>query len=185
MSDDNKKTWRPKRFDMYYNVGENGHVDCSEVEQWTVPGKVEFKPSRQQEKFRKAAYRMSKSGKYFRGEWFRATEAKNYSGMKINERVWQRWISEGEGFKIWFFEEFPMIQEVSEEELKSMDSQFWIGIRDAMQEGEDWAYRQYAKTRFESRNAKQEAEASTELKELRGYFSESTGDRWKLPAGEA
>jgi len=185
MSDDSGKPFNPAKLRMYYNVGKDGHVDCAEVEQWTSPGHVEFKPSRQQEKFRKVAYRMAKSGKYFRGEWFKATEAKNYSGMKINERVWQRWLSESNEFKVWFFEEFPMIQEVSEEELKSMDSQFWVGIRDAMQEGEDWAYRQYAKTRFESRNAKQEAQTSTELKELRGYFGESGGDRWKLPTGEA
>lgn len=164
---------------------DDGHVDCSEVETWLRVGRVEFEPTPQQKAFRKVAYRLAKKGKYFRGEWFRATQDKGYKGLAVSERVWKYWVSGKPEFKEWFFEEFPVPQGVSEDELKCMDSQFWIGVRDAMQGGEEWAYRQYAKTRFESKAAKKEAGSLAEMVQMQDYFKGASSTGWKLPSGEA
>ena len=66
-----------------------------------------------------------------------------------------------------------------------MDSQYWTGVRDAMGEGEEWAYRQYAKTRFDSAAAKKDAADSESLIQLRTYFNDGGGESWKVEPGEA
>ena len=66
-----------------------------------------------------------------------------------------------------------------------MDSQYWSGVRDAMVEGEEWAYRQYAKTRFDSAAAKKDHADSEALVELRGYFATGGGEAWSSKPGEA
>ena len=66
-----------------------------------------------------------------------------------------------------------------------MDTQYWTGVRDAMGEGEEWAYRQYAKTRFDSAAAKKDKADSESLLELRGYFEMGGGDAWSPKPGEA
>ena len=66
-----------------------------------------------------------------------------------------------------------------------MDMQYWVGVRDAMSEGEEWAYRQYAKTRFDSAAAKRDAADNDSLMELRAYFDVSGGNSWKVSPGEA
>jgi len=167
------------------NLREDGHVDCSEVDSWLDIGRVKFEPTPQQKAFRKVAYRLARKGKYFRGEWFRATQDKGYKGLAVSERVWKFWVSGKPHFKEWFFEEFPVPQGVSEDEMKCMDSQFWIGVRDGMQEGEEWAYRQYAKTRFDGKSAKKEAGSLTEMVQMQDYFKGASSSGWKLPSGEA
>ena len=59
------------------------------------------------------------------------------------------------------------------------------GVRDAMGDGEEWAYRQYAKTRFDSAAAKKDQAESESLLELRNYFSTGGGDGWTSKPGEA
>ena len=66
-----------------------------------------------------------------------------------------------------------------------MDSQYWTGVRDAMTEGEEWAFRQYSKTRFDSAAAKKDQAESESLTELRSYFDTGSGDAWSVKPGEA
>ena len=164
---------------------ETNHVDHPEVEDWLKPGDDDFKPSVQQEKFREIAYRMAKRNRFFRSEWFEATRQKGYQGARINERIWNRWCEENSRFREWFYSEFPETKELSEEEFRMMDSQYWTGVRDAMTEGEEWAYRQYAKSRFDSAAAKKDQADSEAMTELRSYFSGGSGDSWKMKPGEA
>jgi hypothetical protein len=74
---------------------------------------------------------------------------------------------------------------MSKEEFAMMDSQYWTGVRDAMGEGEEWAYRQYSKTRFDSTSAKNDQAESESLAELRSYFDTGSGDAWSVKPGEA
>lgn len=170
---------------VYEQDEKTGHLKHPEVEEWLKESAPGFKPTRQQEKFRKLAYVMAKRKKFFRGEWFRATAKKSYTGVQVNERIWCRWIAESHGFKAWFFDEFPFVEGVSDEEFTMMDQQFWTGIRDGMEEGEEWAYRQYAKTRFDGPGARKSEQESSELKELRGYFDTGGSAAWGTKTGEA
>jgi hypothetical protein len=163
----------------------NHHLEHPEVQKWLDPGDIGFKPTKQQELFRDLAYKMARRGKFFRGEWFESTKQKGYKGARINERVWLRWCGESDQFKMWFYEEFPETKEMSEEEFAMMDSQYWTGVRDAMSEGEEWAYRQYSKTRFDSAAAKKDQADSESLTELRSYFDTGNGDAWSVKPGEA
>lgn len=161
------------------------HVSHPDVEPWLSEDDLGFMPSHQQETFRVLAYAMAKRKRFFRGEWFEATADPQYMGVRINERTWDRWCSEDKRFKIWFYDDFPYVTEVGESEFQMMDSQYWTGVRDAMTDGEEWAYRQYAKTRFESAAAKRDASESEALIELRGYFAAGNGDAWSAKPGEA
>tara|TARA_Y100000114_G_scaffold102928_1_gene96055 strand:- start:284 stop:844 length:561 start_codon:yes stop_codon:yes gene_type:complete len=172
--------------DVVVNIPtESQHLDNPNVNDWLKPDDNGFRPTPQQEKFRQLAYRMATRKRFFRGEWYKATKAKEYNGATINERTWARWCKEDERFLAWFYDEFPDTAEISEEEFKMMDMQYWVGVRDAMHEGEEWAYRQYAKTRFDSAAAKRDAADNDSLMELRAYFDVSGGNSWKVNPGEA
>lgn len=183
-NDDNDITFFGAQSGIKFNKKDN-HIGHPDVEQWLDSEKLGFKPTSQQEKFKQLAYRMAKRRRFFRNEWFEATREKNYKGTVINERTWNRWCKESEHFKMWFYEDFPYVKEVSEEEFSMMDAQYWTGVRDAMTEGEEWAYRQYAKTRFDSAAAKKDQADSESLIELRTYFSGGGGDAWSSKPGEA
>ena len=161
------------------------HIDNPHVNEWLKADDNGFRPTPQQEKFRQLAYRMALRKRFFRGEWYKATKAKEYQGVAISERTWARWCKEDDRFVAWFYDEFPDTAELSEEEFKMMDMQYWTGVRDAMSEGEEWAYRQYAKTRFDSAAAKKDAADTESLVELRAYFDAGGGDSWKVEPGEA
>jgi len=169
-----------------YKINEDtNHVGHPDVEKWLEPGEDDFKPSVQQVKFRDLAYKMANRNRFFRNEWFDATRNKSYTGVRINERIWNRWCEESSKFRDWFYSEFPDTRELSEEEFKMLDMQYWTGVRDAMTEGEEWAYRQYAKTRFDSASAKKDQAESDALNELRQYFGSGGGDAWTVRPGEA
>ena len=164
---------------------ESKHINNHHVNDWLKADDNGFRATPQQEKFRELAYRMASRKRFFRGEWYKATKAKEYTGAPSNERTWARWCTEDDRFLAWFYEEFPETSEISEEEFRMMDMQYWTGVRDAMTEGEEWAYRQYAKTRFDSAAAKKDAADSESLLELRAYFDVGGGESWKVKPGEA
>jgi len=161
------------------------HINNPQVNEWLKPDDNGFRPTPQQEKFRLLSYRMAQRKRFFRGEWYKATKAKEYQGVVVNERTWSRWCKEDDRFLAWFYDEFPDTAEISEQEFKMMDTQYWVGVRDAMSEGEEWAYRQYAKTRFDSAAAKKDAADSESLIQLRTYFNDGGGESWKVEPGEA
>ena len=161
------------------------HINSLDVNEWLKADDNGFRPTPQQESFRTLAYRMAERKRFFRGEWYKATKSKEYKGVSINERTWSRWCKEDDRFLSWFYDAFPDTSEISEEEFRMMDSQYWTGVRDAMSEGEEWAYRQYAKTRFDSAAAKKDAADSESLLELRAYFDVGGGDAWNVKPGEA
>ena len=171
--------------DVLGSASDVQHIDNPHVNEWLKADDNGFRPTPQQEKFRQLAYRMALRKRFFRGEWYKATKAKEYQGVAISERTWARWCKEDDRFVAWFYDEFPDTAELSEEEFKMMDMQYWTGVRDAMSEGEEWAYRQYAKTRFDSAAAKKEAADTESLVELRAYFDAGGGDSWKVEPGEA
>lgn len=186
MSDENDDSSDPNENETVIDISTRSpHLDNPHVNGWLKSDNHEFMPTNQQEKFRDLAYRMARSKRFFRGEWYKATKKKEYQGVPINERTWNRWCREDERFKGWFYDAFPETSELSEEEFRMLDTQYWTGVRDAMGEGEEWAYRQYAKTRFDSAAAKKDKAESESLLELRGYFEMGGGDAWSPKPGEA
>jgi hypothetical protein len=186
MSDDNDDSVDVNEIEGVIDISDRSpHIDNLQVNGWLKADDNEFRPTHQQEKFRELAYKMARYKKFFRGEWYKATKKKEYSGVPINERTWNRWCTEDEKFRAWFYDEFPETSELSEEEFRMMDMQYWTGVRDAMGDGEEWAYRQYAKTRFDSAAAKKDQAESESLLELRNYFSTGGGDGWTSKPGEA
>ena len=52
------------------------HVDNPQVNEWLKADDNGFRPTPQQEMFRSLAYRMAQRKRFFRGEWYKATKAK-------------------------------------------------------------------------------------------------------------
>ena len=73
-------------------ISEPQHLDNPNVNEWLKPDDNGFRATPQQEKFRELAYRMAMRKRFFRGEWYKATKAKEYNGTSINERTWARWL---------------------------------------------------------------------------------------------
>ena len=184
MSDDNDDSVDLNEGETVIDISDrSAHIDNAQVNGWLKPDNNEFNPTYQQEKFRELAYKMARYKKFFRGEWYKATKKKEYSGVPINERTWNRWCNEDEKFRAWFYDEFPETSELSEEEFRMMDTQYWTGVRDAMGDGEEWAYRAFAKVRFEARQVEQNRTQNKELEEFLGNGSEGAG--WHMNAPEA
>ena len=181
-----KKNEVAERIDRYRVLSKpiderTGHVADPEVISF-MKGKEEhmgFRATPDQVRFRDLAMNLSKKGYYFRTEWFEATRKPGYRGVEISENIWIRWVDSQKNFLAWFFDEFPLAQEVSEAEMRMMDSRFWHGIRNAREGGEEWAYRQYARVRFEKSGSKKTQENPAELDELRKYFKSGGGERWR------
>jgi len=142
-----------------------------------------FMPSQAQWEFRQLAYKQLKKKKLFRSEWFDASTNPRNKCPTITEGMWERWIKEDPRFLGWFYSEMPDVAPMSAEEYRLMDTLFWKGVRDAMVEGEEWAYKQYAGIRFKDRPAVERS--VTEMRELREYLNEGAGARWVLPTGDA
>ena len=84
------------------DIVESQHLDNIQVNEWLKADDNGFRPTPQQENFRTLAYRMAQRKRFFRGEWYKATKAKEYKGVSINERTWTRWCKEDDRFLAWF-----------------------------------------------------------------------------------
>jgi|19_taG_2_1085344.scaffolds.fasta_scaffold01861_3 hypothetical protein len=163
---------------------EDGHVLHPGVDRWLVSDGTKFRPTKNQDRFKRLAIRLAKRGKCFRGEWFRESHNPKWTGAPVTEDVWQTWVELGEPFMKWFFVGFPGMTEIGDVEFQMMDYQFWTGIRDGMSEGEEWAYRQYSKVRIEP-NTKQKEDNEPQMREIRSYLGLSGGNAWRAETGEA
>ena len=163
----------------------NGQGFKGELGQWINPEKLEFKPTARQKAFRRIARRMVSNGCFLKTSWYQESnrsESEVLKGHPVNPKEWRKWCKEAR-FGTWFYEDFPEVEPVSEEELRMLDRQWWQGVSNGMNEGESWAFDKYAKVRF----AKQEAQqASAEMSELKDYLGKgSSGSKWRLPSAEA
>ena len=84
---------------------------------------------------------------------------------------------------VWFFEDFPEADPISEQEMQMIEHKWWRGVLDAMDEGEEWAFRAFAKVRFEARKVEQQRAENKELSDYLGGGSE--GGAWHINAPEA
>ncbi len=184
-SDNKDEKWKAKwTSPSNRQQGEDGHVLHPDVDDWLVSKGRTFRPTNQQDRFRKLAIRLAKKGKCFRGEWFRASHDPKYTGASVDEEIWSMWVELGEPFMKWFFTDFPGMTEIGDVEYQMMDNQFWTGIRDGMSEGEEWAYRQYSKVRIEP-SIKQKEDNEPQMREIHEYLSLKGGNGWRADTGEA
>tara|TARA_R110000851_G_scaffold320809_1_gene485862 strand:+ start:337 stop:591 length:255 start_codon:yes stop_codon:yes gene_type:complete len=84
---------------------------------------------------------------------------------------------------VWFYEDFPEVEPLSEQELQMIEHKWWQGVLDAMDAGEEWAYRAFAKVRYEARRVDQQKAETKELREYIGNGSE--GSAWHTNVPEA
>ena len=152
-----------------------------ELVQWINPDSLEYKSTDRQKAFRRLARRLADSGQVFKKDWYRASGKSESVELKdhgVAPSEFKRWCKNSK-FIGWFFEDFPEVEPVSEQELCLLDSVWWEGVHKGMQDGESWAYDRYAKVRFQ-------AQSSEELRELREYLGgDTSGNNWRLPSAEA
>jgi len=159
------------------------HLQTEAVAEWTKPRKPPFRPNKRQVEFKKCAEKMASKGKYFRWEWFMATTKKGWVGETVTDTEWRVWVEKDKRFEAWFWKDFIMSAGITEQEMRMLESQFWIGVRDGMQEGEEWAYKQFAKVRFDT-NKKTQTNSET-MQEFRDYFNSASGASWNAQLAEA
>ena len=64
-----------------------------------------------------------------------------------------------------------------------IEHKWWQGVLDAMDAGEEWGYRAFAKVRYEGRKVEQQKAENKELQDYIGNSSE--GSAWHINAPEA
>ena len=163
----------------------NGKKTACELIQWINPDTVPFKATDRQKAFRRLARRLVSNGTYFKKDWYKESAksaAADFKDHPVGPKEWRKWCR-NDKFGAWFFEDFPEVEKISEEELRMLDNQWWDGVHEGMSNGESWAFDKYAKVRF----SKEEAQRNTaETKELSEYLrSSSSGAKWRLPSAEA
>ena len=123
----------------------------TELTPWIDPELLDYKPTERQSAFRRCVRNCVMSGKYFKADWYRASarsESEAFKGHPVTPSEFKKW-SQKKSFMVWFFEDFPETEPISEQELQMIEHKWWRGVLDAMDEGEEWAFRAFAKVRFE------------------------------------
>ena len=170
---------------MPSNNDDSNNKNSGELVQWINPDMLEYKATDRQRAFRRLARRLADSGQVFKKDWYRASGKSESAHLKdhaVTPSEFKRWCKNSK-FLGWFFEDFPEVEPISEQELCLMDTVWWEGVHKGMQDGESWAYDRYAKVRFQKT---EQAQSSEELRELREYLGgESSGNNWRLPSAEA
>jgi hypothetical protein len=165
--------------------GSNGKSAANELTPWIDPELLEYKPTARQKAFRRVARNCVLGGQLLKSDWYVASsrsESEAFKGHPVAPSEWKRW-SAKKGFLVWFYEDFPEAEPLSEQELQMIEHKWWRGILDAMDAGEEWGYRAFAKVRYEAKRAEQDKADSKELREFLGSGSE--GAAWHINAPEA
>ncbi|MAH48918.1 hypothetical protein CMI37_24030 [Candidatus Pacearchaeota archaeon] len=165
--------------------GNNGKKIPSELIGWIDPELLNHKPTDRQKAFRRVARHCVLNSKLLKSDWYAATttsESEAFKSHPVTPSEWRRWTVR-KSFMVWFYEDFPEVEPLSEQELQMIEHKWWKGVLDAMDAGEEWAYRAFAKVRYESRQAEENRTHTKELKEYLGNTSE--GEAWHINAPEA
>ncbi|HCO00181.1 MAG TPA: hypothetical protein DIT31_07950 [Methylophaga sp.] len=163
----------------------NGRSGKTELTPWIDPELLDYKPTDRQSAFRRCVRNCVLNGKYLKADWYRASarsEAEAFKGHPVAPSEFKKW-SQKKGFMVWFFEDFPEADPITEQELRMIEHKWWRGVLDAMDEGEEWAFRAFAKVRFEARKVEQQRAENKELSDFLGSGSE--GGAWHANAPEA
>ena len=165
--------------------GRNGKSAANELTPWIDPELLEYKATDRQKAFRRVARNCVLNGKYLKRHWYAASsrsESEVFKEHPVAPSEFRRW-SAKKAFMVWFFEDFPEVEPVSEQELQMIEHKWWQGILDAMDAGEEWGYRAFAKVRYEGRMVEQQKAENKELQDYIGNSSE--GSAWHINAPEA
>ena len=157
----------------------------SEVVQWIDPEAYNFEPTDRQKAFRRHVRHCVTNGIFLKSRWYTEclkSQSEKLKKHPVNTKDWRQWVKKA-GFLAWFYEEFPEVDPISDQELRMMDNKWWDGVLQAMHEGEEWAYKIFARVRFHNAEV---AQAKAETKELQDYLGrDSAGGAWRLPSAEA
>ena len=157
----------------------------TELTPWIDPELLDYKPTDRQSAFRRRVRNCVLSGKFLKADWYRASarsESEAFKGHPVTPREFKRWAAK-KGFMVWFYEDCPAAEPISAQEMQMIEHTWWRGVLDAMDEGEEWAYRAFAEVRFEARRVEQERVDNKELSDFLG--SQSEGGAWHINAPEA
>ena len=165
--------------------GNNKKSAANELTPWIDPELLDYKATDRQKAFRRVARNCVLSGKYLKRHWYLSSsrsESESFKGHPVTPSEFRRW-SAKKAFMVWFFEDFPEVEPISEQEPQMIEHKWWQGVLDAMDEGEEWGYRAFAKVRYEARRVDQQKADNKELEEYIGNTSE--GSAWYINAPEA
>ena len=165
--------------------GKNGKSAANELTPWIDPELLDYKPTDRQKAFRRVARNCVLNGHLLKRHWYGASakaESEAFKGHPVTPSEFRRWAAK-KSFLVWFYEDFPEAEPLSEQELQMIEHKWWQGVLDAMDAGEEWAYRAFAKVRYEAKRVDQQKAENKELQEYIGNASE--GAAWHINAPEA
>lgn len=165
--------------------GSNGSPKPHGVTPWIDPDLLNHKPTDRQKAFRRVARHCVVQGKLLKRDWYAGSatsESEIFKGHPVFPKEFRNWTNK-KGFLVWFYEDFPEVEPISDQELQMIENKWWQGVLDAMDAGEEWAFRTFAKIRFEAKRAEKDREDTKELGEYLGNGSE--GGAWHINAPEA
>ena len=151
----------------------NGRSGRTELTPWIDPELLDYKPTDRQSAFRRCVRNCVLNGKYLKADWYRASarsEAEAFKGHPVAPSEFKKW-SQKKGFMVWFFEDFPEADPITEQELRMIEHKWWRGVLDAMDEG------------VAARMGEQQRAENKELSDFLGSGSE--GGAWHANAPEA
>jgi|TARA_R110001583_G_scaffold125733_3_gene277298 hypothetical protein len=163
----------------------NGKSAASELTPWIDPELLDYKATDRQKAFRRVARNCVLGGNFIKSDWYSASSRSGSEAFKdhpVTPSEFRRWGAK-KAFMVWFYEDFPEVEPLSEQELQMIEHKWWKGVLEAMDAGEDWAYRAFAKVRFEARQVEQSRTQNKELQDFLGNGSEGSG--WHINAPEA
>ena len=163
----------------------NGKSAANELTPWIDPELLDYKATDRQKAFRRVARNCVLGGKFIKSDWYAASarsESEAFKDHPVTPSEFRRWGAK-KAFMVWFYEDFPEAEPLSEQELQMIEHKWWKGVLEAMDAGEDWAYRAFAKFRFEARQVEQNRTQNKELQDFLGNGSEGSG--WHINAPEA
>ena len=165
--------------------GRNGKSAANELTPWIDPELLDYNPTARQKAFRRVARHCVLNGKCLKSDWYASSaksESEAFKDHPVAPSEFKRWTGK-KSFLVWFYEDFPEAEPLSEQELQMIEHKWWNGVLEAMDAGEEWAYRAFAKVRYESRKAEQNRVENKELQDFLGNGSE--GSAWHINAPEA
>jgi len=165
--------------------GRNGKSAANELTPWIDPELLDYKPTDRQRAFRRVARNCVLNGNLLKRHWYAAStrsESDAFKGHPVAPSEFRKWTAK-KAFLVWFYEDFPEVEPLSEQELQMIEHKWWQGVLDAMDAGEEWAYRAFAKVRYEARRVEQQKAENKELQDYIGNSSE--GAAWHINAPEA
>lgn len=105
---------------------------------------LDFKPDERQQAFQEVAASCEERGQGYVRDWIIASRSDERIEGAPSMKEWNTWMKQP-GFTAWFYDNFPLPRQISQEDIDGLDVLFWQTLRNLMADGESKALDIYAK----------------------------------------